>query len=174
MSDVSLIRKQGRPTKLVQATRERLVKAIAEGNYYDDACAYAGISYKAFRDWMVAGEAKKGPLFIQLFQEVKKAEADAVIRMTGQWQQAMTIPGNWQAIATFLERRYPEKWGRRTIEVTGKGGGPLQHQVVMVTPDAVAAALKILADLGVHLDGRVDGADGNGNNPALLPTYPDT
>lgn len=37
----------------------------------------------------------------------------------------------WGAAAWLLERRFPERWGRRDqVEHTGRGGGPIEVRVV--------------------------------------------
>lgn len=109
-----------RPTKLTPARIKRLTNAIRAGNYYDAACAYAGIAYSTFRNWITTAEAAiengtaeqpENAPFVEFLEDVKKAEADAEVRMVGMWQKQ--IPHDWKAAATFLERRHPDKWGRR-------------------------------------------------------------
>ena len=101
----------GRPSKLTPEVQERICSAIRAGNYYEAACAYAGIHYSTFRKWMQKGETAKSGKFREFFETIKKAEHEAEVRMVAQWQKHM--PENWQAIATFLERRFPDRWGRR-------------------------------------------------------------
>lgn len=103
--------KGGRPTKLTPEIQVELVKYIKAGNYYSDACEYVGIDYRTFRNWMKKGEEAKTGQFFQFFHAIKKAEAESKIRMVAQWQSAMKT--DWKAIATFMERRYPEEWGRK-------------------------------------------------------------
>ncbi len=110
----------GRPTKLNDEVTDKLVKAIAQGNYYEAACAYAGIDYRTFRNWMTEGEQAKDGEYFQFFHTIKKAEAHAELKMVQEWQKH--TPNNWQAIATFMERRYPDRWGRRDrtqLELSG-------------------------------------------------------
>ena len=39
---------------------------------------------------------------------------------------AVDLPKDYRACRDFLERRFPERWGRRErVEVTGRGGGPI-------------------------------------------------
>lgn len=101
----------GRPSKLTPEVTKRLTEAIRAGNYYEAACAYAGIAYSTFREWMVRGEKAKSGKYREFMEAIKKAEHEAEVRMVAMWQKHM--PENWQAIATFLERRYPDRWGRR-------------------------------------------------------------
>ncbi len=100
----------GRPSKLTEETTKKLVKAIESGNYMKAACAYAGIDYTTFRLWMKKGEKAKSGKYFNFFHTIKRAEQVAEVKMIEQWQRHM--PENWQAIATFMERRYPDRWGR--------------------------------------------------------------
>ncbi len=111
----------GRPTKLNKDITEKLVQAISEGNYYEAACAYAGIDYRTFRNWMNEGEQSKDGEYFQFFHAIKKAEAEAELKMVQAWQKH--IPNNWQAIATFMERRYPDRWGRKDRSQVEHSGG---------------------------------------------------
>jgi hypothetical protein len=118
---------RGRPSKLTEELKANLTKVIAAGNYYQAACDYVGISYSIFREWIVKGEQAKSGKYFDFSEAVKKAEAQAEIRMVQEWQKQM--PENWQAIATFMERRYPDRWGRQDkskVELTGKDGGAIK------------------------------------------------
>lgn len=108
----------GRPSKFTPEIKKKLLDAIRAGNYYEPACAYAGIDYSTFRNWMKKGEKAKKGVFLEFFQEVRQAEAEAEARMVLLWQKQM--PENWPAIRDFLERRYPERWGRRSVDVSMK------------------------------------------------------
>ena len=46
---------------------------------------------------------------------IKKAEAECEHKMVQAWVSEM--PGNWQAIATFLERRHPERWSKDRLKL---------------------------------------------------------
>ena len=100
-----------RPSKLTPEIIKKLTEAIRAGNYYEAACAYAGIHYSTFRKWMQKGETAKSGKFREFFDAVTRAEHEAEVRMVAQWQKHM--PEDYRAIRDFLERRYPERWGRR-------------------------------------------------------------
>ena len=53
---------------------------------------------------------KSEKVYITFFHALKKAEAEAEARVVALWQRQ--IPQDWKAAATFLERRYPDRWGR--------------------------------------------------------------
>ena len=100
--------------------QEKICQAIRAGNYYETACrGYAGIAYSTFREWMVRGEKAKSGKYREFMEAVKKAEHEAEVRMVAMWQKHM--PDNWQAIATFLERRYPDRWGRKRLDIEHSG-----------------------------------------------------
>jgi len=100
-----------RPSKLTPEVTKRLTEAIRAGNYYEAACGYAGIHYSTFRKWMQKGETAKSGKFREFFEAITRAEYEAEVRMVAQWQKHM--PEDYRAIRDFLERRYPERWGRR-------------------------------------------------------------
>lgn len=117
----------GRPSKLTPEVKARLVQAIEAGNYYEAACGYAGITYTTFRNWMIKGENAKSGMYREFFEAITRAETVAEVRMVAQWQQHM--PEDYRAIRDFLERRFPDRWGRKDKlqqEVSGPGGGPIQ------------------------------------------------
>ena len=109
----------GRPSKLTPEVQEKICQAIRAGNYYEAACAYGGIAYSTFREWMVRGEKDKSGKYREFLEAIKRAEYEAEARLVAMWQKHM--PDNWQAIATFLERRYPERWGRKRLDIEHSG-----------------------------------------------------
>lgn len=127
-------------SKLTPDRQDRLVEAIRQGNYYDAAAGYAGIDPATLSDWLRRGkqELESGEAespHARLYALVKQAEQEAEVALVAQWRSQ--TPDDWKAVATFLERRHPEKWGRRdrtTLEHTGKGGQPLaiEHRFSVV------------------------------------------
>ena len=110
----------GRPRKLADPQRrETLLKALEAGHTYKAACASAGLSEDAF--------ARYRAEYADFADDVRQAEAKAAIRLVGQILEAGDK--DWRALAWWLERRFPEEWGRksRTIQ-TGVDGGPIAVQ----------------------------------------------
>lgn len=99
-----------RPTKRNKEVEGRILDALRAGNYRKHAAAYAGISYDTLREWEKE--------FSEFSESLKKAEADAIAKNVGVVQLAGGT--HWQAAAWWLERRYPEEFGRRVVKVEGK------------------------------------------------------
>ena len=131
-------RSVGRPIKLNLDLQAGLVKVIQAGNYLETAAAYVGISVSTLRDWIRRGEREAQRLstknaksnkteepYLEFSAAIKKAQAEGEIR-------DVLLIGNaaresWQAAAWRLERKYPEKWGRKDRhEVSGPNSGPIQ------------------------------------------------
>ena len=124
----------GRKTKLTPEVQKNIVDAIKAGAYFETACRYAGIAPTTAYEWIARGKGEtkgrpKTPLHAEFADAIRGAEAEVETRMIAQWQQAM--PGDWRAIQMFMERRFPDRWGRRERhEVTGEGGKEIVIKVV--------------------------------------------
>jgi len=132
-----------RPTKLTPAVQQRIVSAVAAGNYYEAACAYGGVDYTTFRKWMQKGESAKSGPFFELFDACKHAEAEAEVRIIAQWQQH--IPDDWRAAQAFAERRWGDRWGRQERHVVqGDAERPLTIRTLTVNVPLLAGNDEIL------------------------------
>jgi transposase len=119
----------GRPSSLTPEVQRKICEAVAAGNYYQAAAAYGGITYSCLLKWMQHGRKARRGKFFQFFRAVKKAEAEAEVRMVAQWQKQ--IPDNWPAARDFLARRFPKRWGPKDRhEVTGANGKAILIQTV--------------------------------------------
>lgn len=109
----------GRPSSLTPEVTKKLLDAIRMGNYYNAACAYAGINYDTFRRWMGKGEQAKSGEFYEFFVLVGNSEHEAEARIVGLWVKQ--IPEDWHAAQAFLERRYPDRWGKKETKIIEGG-----------------------------------------------------
>jgi len=113
---------------------KRLEDALVAGNYYEDAAIAAGVGVRTFERWRAEGpRAKKGTLAWRFWRVIKKAEMTAAHRNIMVIQKASAK--SWQAAAWWLERKYPEKWGRKEFvrsELSGPNGGPVKTEVAEV------------------------------------------
>jgi len=131
-----------RPTKLTPETKDKIIQAIAAGNYQETAAKYAGINPNTFYTWMKLGENKKGkPAYREFREAVEKARAQAEVRNVALIQQAGQ-DGSWQAAAWYLERSYPTRFGRHNrVEVTGANGAAVQIDLSVEELDKRVAEL---------------------------------
>lgn len=101
----------GRPTKLTPEIQAKIVEALRAGNYIETAAAYAGINKTTLYDWLKRGARDKSGPYHTFSNAVEKAMADAEMRDV--LLIANAAKENWQAAAWRLERKYPDKWGRK-------------------------------------------------------------
>ena len=95
---------------------QRLNQAISVGAYIEDACIFAGISSRQFRRWRELAEQGIEP-YAERWEEINKSESQSIVRNLFNIQNASNN-GTWQASAWLLERKYPEKYGRKeTVNV---------------------------------------------------------
>lgn len=111
----------GRPAKLTPEVQAAIATALATGNTRATSCAYAGISYQTFLNWLERGEKAVSGQYFEFLEAIKKAEADAAVAAVATIKQASRT--TWQAAAWWLERRYPAEWGKQekqTVEHSGQ------------------------------------------------------
>jgi len=105
-----------RPTKLTPAVEERIARAIRAGNYPEVAARHAGVHPSTYYRWLerggLDGEAPEDDPYRHFRAEVERALADSEAAEVGLIAQAAR-GGTWQAGAWLLERRFPDRWGRR-------------------------------------------------------------
>lgn len=103
-------RGRGRPPSLwlQPGIKQRLIDIIREGNYITTATAILGLSddfvYRA-RVYAENGKAE----YVELIRDLKKAEAEAERAMIA---KMLLGKENFLPAATFLERRFRDRWGR--------------------------------------------------------------
>ena len=122
--------KRGRRGKYSTETVEKIVEAIRMGATQALACEYAGITTATFHEWM-----NNKPEF---FDAIKHAEGAGAVELLARIRREADN-GVWQAAAWILERRHPEMYGRRAVELTGAGGGAIEIRIVRDdddTPDS--------------------------------------
>ena len=113
------------PVKLNPEISAKICDAIRAGNYIETAAAYAGISRDTLYRWLKKGARNPSSKYGAFHVTVQQALAASEIRDVALIAKAAT--DQWQAAAWRLERRYPEKWGRKERhEHTGKDGGAIE------------------------------------------------
>ena len=109
--------KMGRPTRLTKELAEQIVEVVLAGNYIETSAKMFGVSKQTLYNWFAKGAKAKSGMHAYFLDAVKKAQAKAEIK-------DLTIIGkhgikNWQAAAWRLERKFPDRYGRRQrIDIT--------------------------------------------------------
>lgn len=135
----------GRITKLTPDVQKRIITALEAGNYFETACEAAGISASTGHEWMARGRGTSNTrpqteLYAQFAEAVERASSKAEIDNLNLINKAAR-DGTWQAAAWWLERRFPNRWGRTRVELTGADGGAIQHLDVTKLSDDELRAL---------------------------------
>lgn len=111
-------RKRGRPTSLTKERENLLFNALAAGASFETAAAFAGVARSTFQEWLKRGRRDEQP-YAALLERVDEAVAISEVRDLQRVNLAAET--TWQAAAWRLERRWPERYGRRTILSTPTG-----------------------------------------------------
>jgi hypothetical protein len=159
-----------RPIKLTPEIQKALCDCLRSGCYAVTACARAGISESTYYLWLQKGEAGQRP-YLEFLESVKKADADAEALLAATVMRVALDSENpcWQAAMTMLERRHPERWGRRLVEakVAIDGEVTIEHDFSnkLTTPERLASVAGILGNLGLLAAGST-GDLAEGTDPA--------
>lgn len=93
---------------------DRIIETLQNGDGRVAACENAGISYETFTVWM-----REKPEFSE---SVKKAEETGMDRIMDVQIRKILSNDSWQSAAWWLERNYPERFGKRdSHDLTTKG-----------------------------------------------------
>jgi transposase len=144
-----------RRTLCTKERTEEVCKHLRMGQYIKVACALAGISEATFYLWRGRGEAEIARVeedprrsvreserpYVEFMESCARAraeaEARAIMRIQKAAQGANGEVGDWKADAWFLERSYPKRWGRQSVEVEHSGSIETTYRVV--TPKVLDA-----------------------------------
>ena len=129
----------GRRTKLTDAVQEKVCEYIRQGLTYEVAARAAGISESTFYRWRERGESARSGRYREFWEALKRAEAVAELRLVQRVHAASK--DTWQAAAWILERRHPDRWGRKDR---------MRHETDF--GEALAQVLERLADQGDTAD----------------------
>ena len=139
----------GRPSKLTPDVQGRVLAAISAGNTRATAAAYARVGLSTLMAWLARGEKATRGQYREFLDAVKNAEADAVVTSVALVRKAASE--HWQAAAWWLERRYPDEWGRKdrvTIEAL------IEREAQKMADDLGVEKAEIIAGVEQLLAGR--------------------
>jgi len=118
-----------RKLKLTEEFIKKAVKYLEAGNYQTHVAQALGVSHETWFRWLREGQQEGKGIKYEFYEAVKKAEARAAIRNVAIIQRA--AQDNWQAAAWWLERKFPEEWGRKdkyNVDV----GGEFMFEIIEV------------------------------------------
>ena len=133
---------QGRPSLIADKSRlQELFAAVEAGNYLQTACDLAEISHTTLNNWRQRGEQGEIP-YASFVAALKRAMARAEVRAVANIRKAGELPQFWASEMTYLERRYPERWGRRQEDTAtprvvvqiGAGAGEVKVGIATFAP----------------------------------------
>ena len=110
--------KRGRPERLTDDVKQKILLALSKGAYLETAAAFAGVSRSAFFDWLKkgretnkdgehVGEKKYVDFAFEVDQEVAKQEVDMLDTLG---MAAKSDTRAWAAAAWRLERRFKDRY----------------------------------------------------------------
>jgi transposase len=148
-----LIVPDGKGGKIETTVGERIVQLLRAGNYKEIAARAAGVGTSTLYRWLETGEAdhehdRDTPLR-EFWDAVEKAQAEAEATDLALIAKAARS-GQWQAAAWRLERKFPDRWGRRekhTHEVAGPNGEPMDFTVAIGDPETRKRAHDLVEQL---------------------------
>lgn len=102
---------------------QAMLQAIRNGSDLNTASHWAGLSNIEVFTWLEKGKQaqainSKKPedaFYIELWKELTKARADAIVRNVTHIQKAAQT-GDWKAAAWWLERTIPETYGKNPTQ----------------------------------------------------------
>jgi hypothetical protein len=165
-------RTPGRPTAFTPGTKKLILACIRKGMYASEAANRVGIHYSTLRDWLTKGydyqalrlEGEKlGPRerdYANFYVRFYGAEAEHVESLLSEIERIGMQDGQWTALMTILERRYPDRWKKREqTEVVGVGDRQINVHIDN-SPKALLEVIKVLRDTGA-LAGLLAGFTGD-------------
>jgi hypothetical protein len=136
------IKGRGAPLKLNDTMIDALAELVAAGNYLVTAAQVCKIDYTSLNRWLNIAQddlnAGNETVFTKLYYALKAAEARAEADFVAVVKEAAQVKREWLPAMTFLERRHPERWGRRDrLQVD-------QH----TTQEIVVSQVEVVKDYG--------------------------
>jgi hypothetical protein len=126
LQDIDRTEPVDKRTILTKDVADDLKDKILRGLTDEQACELVGVGYGTFANWVI-----KYPLFKEFIRRVKaQVEFDALEYI----KDAMS-GGTWSAAAWFLERKYPQRYGKRDV---------LKQQIYHVHIEFVRVVLDVI------------------------------
>lgn len=128
-------RKNWRPTRLTPKVAQSICEIVKDGVSPEIAAAAAGIGRTAYYDWRSRGRVQPDTIYADFNEMLEQALAECEARAARVVVNA--FPDSWQAAMTLLERRFPDRWGRRErVDI-------YEHQRVRQEAERIAARFNV-------------------------------
>jgi hypothetical protein len=145
-SDRCAVHERGRSplALLTPEVAERLVALIRAGNFEKVAARAAGVAPRTLKLWLQRGRSDReaDAPYRELLERVERARAEGEAVHVARIAQA--AQEDWRASAWYLERSYPERWGRSSPR-------PVE-EVAPAAQSSVPAEQREVADLFAEVD----------------------
>jgi hypothetical protein len=146
------------PEQLTLEVRKKIFGKMSSGARPLTAFRAAGIKDRTYYDWRQKAALQQEPL-AAFFLDLARAEAELEIKLVKLIIEAAEQKKDWVPAMTFLERRYPELYGKRPVE-TGKQQ-PLMIQIVHNRGGKPGEEKeKVTTEIAIGLDGIIDNRNG--------------
>jgi len=120
----------GAPNKLSPERQNVIIECLKKGYSMQATAALAGIAKSTIYEWL--RKARDGNEEYAAFLEAMEY---AAAEFEGEAVNAIVAAGKdgkWQAYAWMMERKHPERWGRRQVHThEGHDGGPIEFSLNM-------------------------------------------
>ncbi len=134
---LSGVRLMGRPTKITRPVAERIIVATRGGATREAAAAAGPVARSTLYAWLRRGrlhpDSPEGAFVAQIDAADDEAERQCIELWRGHFER------DWRAIAEFMARRWPKRWGRQTATDTC---GPDGAGVVLTIEERAEALLE--------------------------------
>ena len=130
------------PRKLNQGMIDAIALVISKGNYPTVACQLAGIDWHTLQKWIKLGSQEltednpnSESIYLRLVTALKRAEAQAEAELVNVVRESAMVKKEWLPAMTFLERRHPDRWGRKDrtrVDITEKKTITITHVEVVL------------------------------------------
>jgi transposase len=105
----------GRPPKLNLEMIEQICDLIIDGFSLAKAAVITGVSESTIYRWLAMGKKQDSEsIYIELVQRIQEATECSELEFLQRMRIAAQSPQNWRVNVWLLERRFPEKYGKRS------------------------------------------------------------
>lgn len=133
------------PFKLNRKVIQSLADVLEKGVYIETAAAFVGIHKDTFYDWLKRGRRDINAGRRSIHRELVDAVETALAKFEVAGITRLEDESQWQATAWRLERRFPDKYGRRSrVDHANADGQPFKIDLEGCTPEERAALRSML------------------------------